>query len=303
MNGRIVWITAAATLLAGCGLTSPKTGKGDKKAQGQIPPHLRAGAAQGNPMTGTPVTPGGNTSAFTPNENLVFTDPDNPDALIPELDTVLEGTKMANWEQSETRVRRLAMQEGKPILMWFTDTREKGGAASSPQSKLLYGELFGTPQFSSWAKDHVVRFQVDLGVQGKNKNDEYSKQDYVETLRKRYRVLGNPVVIVLSPDGEVIGRYVGYKRGNSDFFWGQLKSAVILATKRYDDWKKDMEKKGYRQWEDRLGRKVFAKLGAYRNGELILIETDGRRSRTQESKLSEADRLWIAQQKQARGLQ
>ena len=62
-----------------------------------------------------------------------------------------------------------------------------------------------------------------------------------------------------------------------------------------------MARRGYREWTDERGRKLFAKLSRYREGELILVEPDGKRILARESKLSAEDRTWILRQKARAG--
>ncbi|HCQ38603.1 MAG TPA: hypothetical protein DIV39_05570, partial [Verrucomicrobiales bacterium] len=57
---------------------------------------------------------------------------------------------------------------------------------------------------------------------------------------------------------------------------------------------------GYREWADQQGRKVFARLTRYKSGQLILVEPDGRKIRASESRLSDADRTWIAAERAKR---
>jgi len=131
---------------------------------------------------------------------------------------------------------------------------------------------------------------------------EIDVKNYAADLKKRYKVMGHPSLILLNSSGEVIGRYVGYKRGGADFTWGLLKHGESVSTSAYAAWRGGLEKKGYREWRDRRERKVFAKLVAYAKGQLTLIEPDGTRSRTHEDKLSDADRAWLAAQKQLHAL-
>ena len=100
----------------------------------------------------------------------------------------------------------------------------------------------------------------------------------------------------------MIGRYRGYKRGEADFTWGLIKQGEAVSANAYKEWRASLEKKGYREWRDRKDRKVFAKLTAYSNGTLTLIEPDGTRSQTHENKLSDEDQNWLVQQKKNRGL-
>jgi len=293
---------AAALLLAGC------ADKGVDIKESLPPPGVGPTIRPaGN--AGTAVAPGGNQPALpvnmTPQEEIVFTDPDNPDAGIPELVNLMAAPKKGPWEESETIARQTAVREGKPILIWFTDS------ARSPMCKALSAELFGTPEFGKWAGEHLVRLRIDsnisvddpdISLDGKITRQTEIK-DYVKRMKKRYRVLGHPSVLLLNPSGEVITRYRGYKRGEADFFWGLIKQGAASSEAAYSSWRKDLEKKGYREWRGKADRKVFAKLAQYSEGTLILIEPGGERYKTEESKLSKDDRKWIADQKDLRGIE
>lgn len=272
-----------------------------------IPPQLRASTSEG----GTPVKPGGNapenkvTLPFSPDEDLVFTDPDNPNAEIPELSSLLSQAKRGPWETSETIAKKLAMREGKPLLIWFTDSEK------SPMCKAISQELFSTRDFGIWADEKIIRLRVDAAIKVDDPDiglDEKATREveirtYVAGLKKRYKILGQPSLIMLGPNGEVIGRYRGYKRGDADFTWGLIKQGEAAATYSHKQWQKELEKKGYREWQDRQERKVFAKLTNYSKGMLSFIEPDGTRSRTSEVKLSDKDRAWIAEQKKIRNME
>lgn len=273
-----------------------------------IPPELRPK----NSDPGTPVVPGGNAPTsrpvlnLTPEEDIVYTDPDDPDAAIPELSTLLANAKRGPWEESETIARQLSSREGKPLLIWFTDS------VGSPMCKAVSQELFSTNDFGNWATEKLIRLKVDsanLKIKDPNadlfdsENYRASVRTYYANLKKRYKVLGLPSLVLLSPSGEVIGRYRGYKRGDANFLWGQIKHGEAVSSTAYQAWRKGLEKKGYREWQDRRGRKVFARLTSYSKGILTFIEPDGTRSRTQETNLSGSDQAWISEQKKLRNLQ
>lgn len=283
-------------------------GKADKKEPNPfgptgIPQQLRP---KGDP--GTAVIPGGNTDngklnpAITPDEDLVFTDPDNPDKGLPELSSLLSAPKTTAWEENEAVARRRAAREGKPLLIWFTDPR-------SAPSKALNEDLFSRSDFGAWATEKLVRLKVDgnpsveMDSLGAQQDKEIRLKNSASEMKKRYKVLGHPTLLLLNPSGEVVGRYRGFKRGDGDFTWGLIKQGEIAAMTAYKSWRKDLEKKGYREWQDSKGRKVFAKLLNYHQGELVLIEPDGLRSKTKEDRLSEQDREWIKQQKTLRGIE
>ncbi len=233
-----------------------------------------------------------------PNE-IVYTDPDaeDPDSLPTELDTLLSETPQEGpWSKSYTNVFKRARREDKPVLIWFTDSQ------NSVNCKMLNQELFNDGEFDAWANDTFIRLQVDSRVSGDDGDEVARKKDYVKELKKRYKVLGNPMLVVLTPAEEVIMREKGYVRGQANFKWGQLRQAADVASKKHEAWKAKMEKKGYRTWKDPRGRKIFAKLVSYKDGELVIVEPDGTRARTKERNLSPADQDWIARQKRARGI-
>lgn len=305
---------AAVAGCAGLGEDSAEEPSPSPWGPSGIPPHLRAGGGDTDmlgptaPGAGGAVTAGGGKpiTGITPEEEIVWTDPDDWDAEIPELDALLAKPVRGPWEESETVARQRAVREGKPILIWFTDSRR------SPMCKALSGELFSIQEFDRWAEEHLVRLRVDLFVRATTGKREYEDSfdemdeeakiaDYVERLKKRYKVLGCPTLVMLTPQGEVIERYRGYKRGNGDFVWGQLKSAVIAGNKSHQSWRKRLERRGYRDWTGRRKNlRIFAKLLAYRDGEVLLVEPGGQRVKTHERRLSDADRLWIEQEKRKR---
>ncbi|RYD31050.1 MAG: thioredoxin family protein, partial [Verrucomicrobiaceae bacterium] len=270
---------AATVTLTSCGLV----GKGDKKEKEEpnpfgatgIPPELRRKSGGADADAGTPVTAGGNQAGqkdkpmlqFTPDEDIVFTDPDAPDADIPELSNLLAAPKRGPWESSETIARQRSLREGKPMLIWFTDSQR------SPMCKAVSQELFSTHEFGSWATEKLVRLKIDA-VPDDNMLEKTASLDdkktlelrmlaYTADLKKRYKIMGYPSLIMLNTSGEVVGRYRGYKRGEAQYLWGQLKHAEAVSHEAYKSWRKNLEKKNYREWQDRKGRTVFAKLTSY----------------------------------------
>lgn len=307
MNRYYPWgLSLAFVVLASCAkigsmVKSEKEEEPNPFGPTGVPPQLRPKVAS----EGVPVLPGGNMPFITPEEDIVYTDPDNPDAEIPELADLLSSIKRGPWEESETIAKQRSVREGKPLLIWFTDSQ------SSPMCKALSQELFSTHDFGDWATEKLIRLRVDTAVKitdpdldlGATEDKRIRVIRYVAELKKRYKVMGHPSLVMLSPSGEVVSRPRGYKRGDAEFLWGLLKQGEAAASASYKGWREGLEKKGYREWNDRRGRKIFAKLISYQNGTLILIEPDGNRARTQEKSLSDEDRLWITEQKRLRSIQ
>ncbi|MGB6220945.1 thioredoxin family protein [Haloferula sp.] len=303
MLRRLSWLWPVLIIVS-CGSSEDPFDAGDKPfGPSGIPPALRGGGGQG----GTPLAPGGISDemknnpgvVLDPNE-IVYTDPDaeDPESLPTELGALLaEGPQEGPWSQSYTTVFKRARREDKPVLIWFTDSQ------NSVNCKMLSEELFNDPEFDDWASETFVRLRVDVRVSGETNDEESRRKDYVNNLRKRFKVLGNPMLIVLTPAEEVILKEKGFVRGQANFKWGQLRQSAKVAADKHEKWKQKMEKKGYRTWKDPRGRKIFAKLVAYRDGELIIVEPDGTRARTKERNLSPEDQDWIAAEKRARGIE
>lgn len=311
MNPRFLASLLLGVLLTGScarlsGLVKPKDGKKPDSPFGPtgIPAPLRGGDA------GTPVRSGGNVTLnqplqITPESEIVWTNPDDPEGGVPELAPLLNAPKKGPWEESETIARQRSSRENKPLLIWFSDSK------NSPGCKGISAELFADHAFNEWAREKFVRLKVDSYVRqddsdlsiGEAMDKEIRLKDYVAQLKKRYKVLGHPTFLVLSSSGDVVATYKGYHSGQAGYTWGLFRQGQAIAEKSNAEWRAGLMKKGYRDWQDRKGNKVFAKLTAYSKGQLYLIEPDGLRSRTQESKLSDADQEWIRQQKAARGIE
>jgi len=300
---RAIPVLSVSLLLPGCGVLGEKKGKpemaGNPFGPTGVPPELRAG------YNGTAVKPGGNSpteaqkramESYNPDE-LVWTDPDNPDADLPDLESLQDAPKQKGpWGESETEAIREAKRTGKPLLIWFTDSLR------STTSNSLSANLFARRDFEAWAAENTVRLVVDQAVKGTNIDDTTAKVIHSRNLKKKYNASGYPSLHLLAPSGEVIARYKNYRPGHEDFLWGQLKQGVSLAKERQKEWKSSLEKKGYRDWSNDHGKVIFAKLAAYKDGQMILVEPDGQRVRTHEKNLSAGDRVWIQQQKAQRGM-
>jgi thioredoxin-related protein len=293
-------------LISACSVIQKKDTEQEKPfGETGIPPQLRGQAEQVNPTVageiGTPASEVAVALANHPSaENILWTDADAEGKSLPELDRLLSAPKRGIWEKNEEIAKRSAIREGKCILIWFTDS------VRSPLCKSLSEELFGRKEFGDWAKDHLVRLVVDqsaMMAKGEKYDNEVGQQEYVEMMKKRYKSIGTPNCILLSPKGEVLGKFRGYKKGQAEFFWGQLKYNCGVGEAEYDAWAKKLEKQGFRRWQDKENHRVLAKLVTYDKGTLVMVEPDGSRFRTNESKLSDADQDWIKAEKKKRGIQ
>jgi|GEM_PF-1742948 len=220
-------------------------------------------------------------------DKIIWADED-PDKPMTELETLWKEGPRDDWYESYTEAMRLARKNGKPVLLWFTNS-DRNTAAKS-----LSNELFSSAEFEDWAKENVIRLRVDSNIHEDDERRKDAKQKYINQLRKQYKVMGSPVVLMLSPRGTQFGKYRGYKTGGSVFYFGRLKSAHRNALADYGNWREEYEAKGYRIWHDHKGRKVFAKPVSLIEGEITLKNPEGKRSKTSLKKLSPDDQTWVA---------
>lgn len=232
-------------------------------------------------------------SALLPKEEDILWASEDPDAEMQELGDLWENMprQVDAWHASYSMAMQESRREGKPVLIWFTDSK------SNSIDKALEAEVFSQQEFKSWAEGNVILLRVDRRIYEDDPHLKKRKVDYVNNLKKRYKVLGAPVVLVLSPRGASFGKYVGYKASAPEFYFGKLKSGYRNAVEDYGRWREEYERKGYRVWHDNRGRKVFAKPRALRDGTIYLITPGGKKSKTSLSNLSADDRAWVAEQK------
>jgi hypothetical protein len=224
----------------------------------------------------------------TREEEIVWA-PEDPDIPIAELEGLVvdDDNPMDSWFEDYGKAMKKARVEGKPVMIWFTRTK------NSPLCKRLSSELFVHKEFEDWADANVIRLRVDSNIKESNTAKRKDRERYVAGLKKRYRAMGQPVVVIISPRGTEFGKYRGYKPGSAEFYFGRLRNAQRTAQQDHTSWKSEMESKGYRTWHDARGRAVFAKVVRYRDGKIWLVEPDGKKSSTKVSKLSAEDRQFI----------
>ncbi len=216
--------------------------------------------------------------------------PEDPNVPFTELEGMLVPDAPADsWYLNYETALKKSQEEGKPLMIWFTRSR------NSPLCKILSNELFVEKEFEEWADANVVRVRIDSNIVESDTGKRKDREAYVAELKSRFRILGQPVVVIISPRGTEYGKYRGYKSGSAEFYFGRIKNAQRSAQQDYIDWKFDMESKGYRRWFDARGRSVFAKVVRYSKGVIWLVEPNGKKSSTKVSKLVTEDRQYIEQ--------
>lgn len=242
-------------------------------------------------------------------EDIAYTDPDDPYADIQEIDEAFMRKKQTAqlWGQSYDTALREARTTGKGILIWFHDKR------LSPPSKYLDSELFSQKEFLGWAKDNLVLLCYDKnatyrpekrmneqGFQISEKSIKIRKDEYVDGMFSRFSIRGAPAVVMVSPDGQQIDSWSGYKRGTKDFVFDKIKNNVNISRQKFEEFKKRLARQGYKEWRGRNGSSLFAKFTRYdsNKSEVWLREFDGRQTKTKLAGLISEDQQWVLDETQ-----
>jgi hypothetical protein len=253
----------------------------------------RVGGMDESMASGASVNVTVSSAGITDESDIVWAPEDENVPMPGGLEDLWKAPENKSWHTSYTESTRQSKQSGKPLLIWFTDT------AHSPLCRKLSADLFSNSGFDGWASKRLVRLRVDSTISAKEKSENIGakKHNYIVKLKKRYKVMGSPTVLILSPKGAVVGRYRGYKKDSADYYWSRMKQDVNKAEDDYGAWREKLEKRGYRLWTSRDGRKTFAKLYRFKLGKVILIDPDGHRGTTSFGKLSDADQVWLMLEK------
>ncbi len=110
-----------------------------------------------------------------------------------------------------------ARETGRPLLLDFT------GSDWCPPCMAMHQQVFSTERFEQYAAANVVPVLVDFPNR-KPMSDEQRQKN--EALAGRFSVAGLPTYILLSPDGQVLARHVGYMDGGPEAFIEFLSKAA-----------------------------------------------------------------------------
>ena len=117
------------------------------------------------------------------------------------------------WHTDMKKASEIAIQERKPVLMFFTGSDWCGWC------KRLQKEVFQTQDFERWAKNNVVLMELDFPR--RTPQDQSVKvQNY--QLQQIFKVSGYPTVFFVNPEKKSDGRMnlnslgrTGYVRGGA----------------------------------------------------------------------------------------
>ena len=222
--------------------------------------------------------------------DLVWTDPDAPEMNLGSVEQAFTKPVKDEWQLSLQTAQRLSYATGKPLMVWFTDSER------SPYCKRLGSELLNTKEFKEWAENNVILLRVDSSPKEQDQQKLYAKEKYAQNLRKKYNIRANPTILMIGHNGTTYGRYKGYRAGEGDYRWGQLKNAANTITNDYQGWKQKLSQSRYRLWTGKNGVQLFAKPTAYDKGRILLVEPNGKRTGIHAKHLSSKDQKWVISQ-------
>ncbi len=112
------------------------------------------------------------------------------------------------WQDSMEAAMQASAESGKPILADFTGSDWCGWCTK------LKNDVFETSEFKRWARDNVILLELDY--------PKYSSQppnikQQNEELKSRYGINGYPTVLLLSAEGDRIGKRLGYRDNPKDW--------------------------------------------------------------------------------------
>ncbi|MFM7564435.1 MAG: thioredoxin family protein [Planctomycetota bacterium] len=163
--------------------------------------------------------------AFAP-PPMLPSDPEADSLAEPVVEDGADGVSMtlgdappaALWTNNYQEALSQAASEGKQVLAFFT------GSDFCQPCMQLHREVLATPEFENWARDRFVLLELDYPKRTPL-SPELAQQN--QELLTHYSVRRFPTVLVLSPQGEVVGKSNGYLGGGPDAWTADVDSQVL----------------------------------------------------------------------------
>jgi protein disulfide-isomerase len=120
------------------------------------------------------------------------------------------------WETDFAKASEAAKKDGKCMLLDFTGSDWCGWCMK------LDKEVFKKTEFKNYAKQSLILVQLDFPHE-KPQSKKVKEQN--AALAAKYKIQGYPTIIILSPEGELVGQ-TGYQPGGAEKYVEHLKSIV-----------------------------------------------------------------------------
>ena len=132
-----------------------------------------------------------------------------------------EGAAVGAFTQDVDAAKALAKEKGLPLLLDFTGSDWCGWC------KLMDRQVFSQDAWKEWAATGIVLATIDFPSDETLVPEKYRERN--RKLSDRYDVNGFPTFVLLSPDGEEIGRLGASPDATPEKFVAQVRAALVEA--------------------------------------------------------------------------
>ena len=129
------------------------------------------------------------------------------------------GARAGLWTEDPDKAQAQAKSQNKYVFLDFTGSDWCGWCMK------LEREVFSQKEFKEFAEANLVCVTVDFPRQ---KAQSMKQKKANAALQKKYGVGGYPTIIILSPDGKLVGQ-TGYKAGGAAPYVASLKQIIDQA--------------------------------------------------------------------------
>ena len=167
------------------------------------------------------------------------------------------------WEINPSYAFARAQREQKPLMLLFT-------GVWNTQAMALSQEVFSTKSFNEYVKENLVICYLNYPKNITNAPDS------LRMVKKKFNVKGLPNVLLFNPSGEVHRGLRGYRRGKPIDYFGRLKVACRPVLASIVVQRESLERRGYRDWSNFLGKVIFAKYLRRDDSHVALLDVSGK---------------------------
>lgn len=291
---RLGFLLGMAVLLSSCKLARLPIAA--VKGMGKKPAPAARPTSQGWGLMSDPALTGGQGAIATAS---VAPLPGGPDGGTPSPDSgglfdFSSVTGASTSAQSRVRWIRSAMdateqsrRTGKPLIILVNNRR-------SPPGQSIENTLVLQPEFRRLTEETFVPLYLDFSDKATTDSDFY------QAFKDRLKVRGYPTILVTLPDGTEVLRLAGYKHEYEVGYMLKIRDSVASCQKMTEARRERLKPAGYRRWTDKKGVVVYARLDKVDANMLNLTTEWGTKFTTFTSRLSEADRKWIEDERAKR---